>query len=103
MLQPLDGPSKQGLLSSVGITTVVEVKVGVEPFDERKVITMQSIDGKFYVYFADQGVVPNAATVIANGFIQVKNAKESYEASYTQKVYVLAVTGTVNIRIAERA
>jgi|TARA_R110000851_G_scaffold293070_3_gene447634 hypothetical protein len=102
MLQPLDGPSKSFKLSSVGVTTPVEVFATGSAFPERKVITLQS-DGKFYIYFADEGEVPNAATVSANGFIQYKNAKESYEASGSQAVFVLAVTGTVDIRGTERA
>ena len=102
MLQPLDGPSKPFKLSSVGVVTPVEVFASGSSFPERKVITLQS-DGKFYIYFADEGETPSAATVAANGFIQYKNAKESYEASGSQAVFVLAVTGTVDIRGAERA
>jgi len=102
MLQPLDGPSKQFKLSGVGIVTPVEVYASGSAFAERKVITLQS-DSKFYIYFADEGEVPNAATVSANGFIQYKNAKESYEATGSQAVFVLSFTGTVDIRGAERA
>lgn len=103
MILPLDGPSKQGLLSSVGTVTPVEVKVGASAFSERKVITLQSDDGKFYVYFADAGETPSAATVAANGFIQFKDQKESYEAGDEQVVFVLSVSGTIDIRLAERA
>jgi hypothetical protein len=102
MLQPLDGPSKSFKLSSVGTVTPVEVFATGSAFAERKVITLQS-DGKFYIYFADEGEVPDAATVSANGFIQYKDAKESYEASGSQAVFVLAVSGTVDIRGTERA
>ncbi len=102
MLQPLDGPSKQFKLSSVGTATPIEVKAGVSSFGERKVVTLQG-NGKFYIYFADEGEVPNAATVSANGFWQGKNSKESYEASGSQAIYVLAFTGTVDIVGAERA
>ena len=42
MLQPLDGPSKHGKLSGVTDSTPVEVKVGANPYEERKAITMQS-------------------------------------------------------------
>lgn len=102
MLQPLDGPSKQFKLAAVGVVTPVEVFASGSAFSERKILTLQS-DGKFYVYFADEGETPNAATVAANGFIQYKNAKESYEATGSQAVFVLAVTGTVDVRGAERA
>ena len=102
MLLPLDGPSKQFVLSSVGTTTPVEVKAGASAFSERKVITLQG-DGRFYIYFADEGETPTNTDVSTKGFTQYKDAKESYEAAGSQVVYVLAVTGTVNIRGAERA
>lgn len=101
MIQPLDGPSKQGTLSSVGTVTPVEVKVDASAFEGRQVITLQG-NGRFYVYFADDGVVPSAANVSTDGFLQFRNAKETYEASASQAVYVLAVTGTVDIKVAER-
>jgi len=108
MLRSLDGPAKSGKLTSVGIATPVEVKVGASAFEDRKVITMQSTKkdtpnyGDFYVYFADEGETPSAATVIANGQLQSKNAKESYEAGPSQVIYVLADSGTISIRITER-
>jgi hypothetical protein len=102
MLQPLDGPSKQFILSAVTTTTPVEVKAGASAFPERKVITLQA-DGKFYIYFADEGEIPSAVDITSKGFIQYKNSKESYEAAGSQVVFVLAETGTVNIRGAERA
>jgi len=102
MILPLDGPSKSFKLSAVGTATPVEVKAGGSSFAERKVITLQG-DASFYVYFADEAETPNAATVSANGFIQYKNAKESYEATGAQIVFVLAVSGTVDVRGAERA
>jgi hypothetical protein len=102
MLSPLDGPSKQGSLS-VGTATPVIAKVGASSFSDRKVITLQSSDNKFYVYFADSGETPNAATVAANGFIQFKDQKESYEAGEQQIVYLLSASGTINIKIAERS
>lgn len=101
MYQPLDGPAKQGKLTAVGTATPVEAIVGGSAFTGRQVITLQG-NGKFYVYFADEGVVPNAATVSADGFLQFKDAKETYEAGSQQAVYVLAVSGTVDIIIAER-
>ena len=101
MLQPLDGTSKQASLS-VDTVTVLEIKAGASAFTERKVITVQPTDGKVYIYFGDEGVVPNAATVAADGFIQTKS-KESYEATGSQVVYILAVSGTVDVRFAERA
>lgn len=102
MLRELNGPSKQFKLSAVGTTIPVEVKAGSSALEERIVVTLQG-DAKFYVYFADDGEIPSAATIIANGFIQYKNAKESYGATTSQVLFVLSETGTVNIRGAERA
>ena len=103
MLQPLDGPSTQGTLSSVGTVTVVEAIVGGSAFPERKVVTLQGV-GRFYVYFGDLTVgAPSAATVSSDGFLVFKNAQVTYEATNQQPIYVLAVTGTVDIKIAERA
>jgi len=107
MLQPLDGPSKSGKLSAVTATTPVEVKAGASAFNGRKVVTLQNSKedtnrGSFYVYFADEGETPTQANVEDNGFVQEKNVKESYEASSSQTVWVMAVSGTVDIRFAER-
>jgi hypothetical protein len=101
MLLPLDGPSKSFVIA-VTDAAVSEVKAGASVFEERKVITLQG-DGKFYVYFADEGETPTTTDVSTKGFIQYKNAKESYEAAGSQAVYILADTGTVNVRGTERA
>ena len=102
MLQPLDGPSKQYTLS-ITTATAVEIKDGANPvLEERKVITLQG-DGRFYVYFADEDQTPNAATVAADGFLQYRNAKETYEASSTQAVFIVAASGTVDVKVAERS
>lgn len=102
MFQPLDGPSIQGKLTAVDTITAVEAKVGASPLVDRSVVTMQP-DGDMKVYFAEDGVVPSAATVLANGFDHYKNTKESYEAGPKQKIYVLAKSGTINVIVAERA
>jgi hypothetical protein len=99
--QALDGPSKMFLLSSVGTVTPIEVKEGASAFVERKVLTLEG-DAKFYVYLADEGETPSAGDVSSMGFLSY-GPRESWEASGSQAVFVLAVTGTVNIRGAERA
>lgn len=101
MYQPLDGPSAQIKITSVGTVTPVEVKVGGSALTERKVITLQP-SGNMKVYFSD-GTTPSAATVLANGLDHYKNAKESYEAGDQQKVFVLAATGTIDVIVVERA
>jgi hypothetical protein len=101
MLEALDGPSIQGKIT-VTDAAVSEAKVGVSSFDDRKVLTLEG-NGRFYVYFANEGEVPSAATVADQGFLHYRNTKETYEASETQIVFLLAVTGSVDIKIAERA
>ena len=90
MLQPLDGPSVQDTLAVT--TTEVEAKVGASPFEERKVVTLQA-DGKLLVTF-ESG---------QPGFTLAKNGIYTFEAAYSQPVYIKAVSGTVNVVIAERA
>lgn len=102
MLQPLDGPSKQGKLSSIDTITAVEAKVGASAFEDRKVVTLQP-NGNMKVYFADDGETPSAATVLANGLDHYKNAKESYEAGAKQKIFILAASGTIDVVVVERA
>lgn len=101
-LYPLDGPATQDTIS-VNSSTVQEAKVGGSAFEDRKVVTLQPVDGKIYVYFGDGVSTPSSATVIADGFIQYKNEKCSYEATHRQAIFILSVSGTVNVKIAERA
>jgi len=101
MLLPLDGPSAQIKITSVGTVTPIEVKVGASALSERKVITMQP-SGNMKVYFSD-GTTPSAATILANGLDHYKNTKETYEAGDSQKVFVLASSGTIDVVVVERA
>ena len=90
-LLPLDGPSEQGTLS---VTTSEQVvKVGASNLEERKVVTIQPTDGKVYVSFKT-GVT---------GFIVYKNQLVTFEASDKQDIFIKSVSGTVNVKIAERA
>jgi hypothetical protein len=101
MIEALDGPSKQFVIS-VDDVTPLEVKDGASTFSDRKAITMQG-DARFYVYFCNEGEVPTATDISSKGFRQFKLAKETYEAGEFQAIYVLSVSGTCNIRVAERA
>lgn len=100
MFQPLDGPAKQFTMS-VNTTTPQEVKV-TTALEDRQVVTIQPTDGKIWVYFGD-GSTPLAATIVANGFPQVKNSFRSYEAGPRQPLWILSQSGTVTVKIAERA
>lgn len=103
MYLPLDGPSVQDAFS-VTTATVKLVIVGGSALDERKAVTLQPTNGNIYLYFGDASVAaPSAATVIAKGFLIYSGNKESYEASGTQPIYIVAATATTNVIIAERA
>lgn len=97
----LDGPSKQGQ-QNVTSAAVFRVKLGTTEFSDREVVTIYPIDGKIWVFFADEGVVPTASDVKSKGFPQPKNSMRTYEATYTQLIYIIADTGTVDVRYAER-
>ena len=99
---PLDGPSLQGQ-QDVTDSVVFRVRVGSSELDQRKVVTIQPLDGLIWVYFGDNSTVPSAATVKASGFTQPRGSIRSYEASTSQEIYVVSDTGTVDIRFAERA
>lgn len=94
MLLPLDGPSLQ---TSVAVsTTTVQAKVGASPLSERKVVTIQPIDGVIYIGF----VTPVSTSM---GFYVAKRQIISLEASESQSIYMIAASGTVNVIVAERA
>lgn len=104
MIQALDGPAIQFVLSSVSDTVPVKAQADQNTaFSERQVVTLQSADGKFYVYFADTGEVPTATDVSTKGFTHPKSAIRSYEAGPLQTIYVMAVSSTINIQGAERS
>lgn len=94
MLQPLDGP---GVYKSQSVTTSpVEVKVGGSALSERKVITIQPTDGSVW-YGYDNSVTSNSGTKIFKGqWIQL-------EASDSLPVWLVADSGTVDVRITEVA
>jgi hypothetical protein len=102
MFQPLDGPSKQGSIS-VNASTPQRVKVDTNELADRKVVTIQPLDGKLWVYFGEEGVTPTASDLQTKGFYHAKRSKESYEAGQRQQIWILAQAGTVDVRFAERA
>ena len=103
IVRPLIGPSAQTTLT-VNSSTVQEVKVGVTALASRKLATLQPVSGKIYIYFgADGAGAPSPATVIADGAIIFKNAKETFEAGPLQPIYILAVSGLVDVKVIERA
>lgn len=101
MYSSLDGPTKSGVLTNVSASVPVEVRAGATAFEARQVVTLQG-DGRFYVYLPDDNETVTQANVAARGFTQFRNAKETYGAAFGQRVFVMAVSGTVNVRFAER-
>lgn len=102
MFKPLDGPATQGQ-QNVTASVVFEVKKNAQALAERQVVTLYPIDGQIWVYFGDdQASIPNAATVKAEGFPQYKDSMRSYEAGADQPMYIVADTGTVDVRYSER-
>ena len=101
MFLPLDGPALQDQ-ESVTSLAVFRVRSGVAELDDRDVVTIMPLDGKIWVYFGDGTTTPNAATVKSKGFPQFKNTLRTYEASARQEIYIVADTGTVDVRFAER-
>lgn len=99
---PLDGPSLQGQ-QNVTDSTVFRVRVGSTELEERKVVTIQPLDGLIWVYFGDNSTTPSAANVKDLGFSQPRGSIRTYEASASQEIYVVSETGTVDVRFVERA
>jgi len=99
--QELDGPAKEDLVS-IGAVTPVRVKIGSVELSGRKVITIQPVTGPCRLYFADDQEVPSASTVLNKGFRIPKTSIKTFEASDTQWVYLISVTGTIDVIIAER-
>lgn len=101
MFLPLDGPSLQDQ-ESVTDSTVFRVKSGSSELAGRDVVSIQPLDGKIWVFFGDGSTVPSASDVKNKGFPQPKNSFRTYEATETQEIYIVADTGTVDVRFAER-
>ena len=93
MLLPLDGP---GIGTALSVTTTAqEVKVGGSPLAERKVVTIQPLDGDIY-YGYDSGTL-NSTT----GTLVYQGQLLHIEAGESLPIYIVAGTGTVDVRITE--
>lgn len=93
MLLPLDGP---GEYTAISVTdTAQEVKVGASVLEERKVITLQPIDGAIYYGYSNTVTSTTGTKIFKGQWIQL-------EASDRLPVWVVAATGeTVDTRITE--
>jgi hypothetical protein len=94
MFEPLNGP---GVYANKSVTTTpVEVKVGTNKLEDRKVVTIQPLDGVVYFGY-DSSVTSSTGTKI------FKNQIYPLEATDALDVYIVTASGTVNCRITEVA
>lgn len=93
MIFPLDGPA---VYKAISVTdTAQEVKVGANPLEERKVITIQPTDGIVYYGYSNSVTAANGTKIYKNQWLQL-------EAADTLLIYLIADTGvTVDVRITE--
>lgn len=92
MISALDGPA---LSSSQSISTSVEVKVGGSALDERKMISIQPLDGDVFISY-------NTPATSANSFMKVFQGQYvELERSDSLAVYIVADVGTVETLIGE--
>lgn len=94
MFLQLDGPATYGALSVT--TTPAELKVGGSVLDERKVVTLQPLDDD--VYFGYDNSVSSTT-----GIKVFKGQHFPLEAGPELTVYIVAASGTVDVRISEVA
>ena len=93
MYIPLNGPADQGALSVT--TTPVEVKVGVSALSERTMVTIQPLDGDVYLGYNSGTLTSSTGTKIFKGqYFPI-------EATDKLPVYIVAASGSIDVRITE--
>lgn len=93
-LLPLDGPA---LNSNMPVTTIAApIRVGLSNLSERKVVTIQPLDGDIYFGYSS-GVTTSTGTKIFQGQFF------PFEAGEELDIWVICATGTVDCRITEVA
>lgn len=101
MYEPLDGPSAQ-LKVTLSSGTALEVKVGSQTLEDRKVVSIQP-NQDIKVYFGDGVNIPSASTVVNNGLDHYRNQLSTYEAGARQPVFIAISSGSASVVIIERA
>ena len=89
---PLNGPALYGAITVT--TTPQLIKVGADNLEDRKVITIQAIDGDVYFGY-DNSVDHTTGTLINEG------QYFPLEATNQLDVYIVCETGTIDVRITE--
>lgn len=92
MYQTINGPGVQGALSVS--TTAIEVKVGGTALDQRILISIQPLDGVIYYGYTDSVSASTGTKVFKGQYF-------SLEATDQATVYLIAASGTVDVRITE--
>lgn len=84
-----------GVSTSISLSASQELKVGASVLTDRKLVTMQPLDGELWVSHSSPATSSNA-------FLKVfKNQYAELERSDTVSVYIAPVTGTVTTLIGE--
>ena len=93
MFLPLDGPGTHGALSVTDSPS--ELKVGASPFSERKVVTIQPLDGPIYFGYTNTVSSTTGTKVFQGQYFPL-------EAGESLNVWLVAEAGeTVDVRITE--
>jgi hypothetical protein len=95
MLQSLNGPAEYGALS-VGSVTPIEVKVQATYLDDRKLITIQPLNGDVYYGYTNAVTISTGTKIFSQQFFPL-------ETGFDLKIWLISVSGTVDVRITEVA
>jgi hypothetical protein len=95
MFMPLDGPSSQDLIT-ISDSSQTEIKVGASVLSERKVVTIQPFGGDIRVFFV-------SGLDLDHGLLIKNKEKATFEASDSQDLYMISVSGTIDVVVIERA
>lgn len=94
MFEALDGPAVYGNLSVT--TSAQEVKVGASTLQDRKFVTIQPLDGDVYFGYSNSVTTSNGTKIYRDQVFPI-------EAGEALEVWVIADSGTVDVRITEVA
>lgn len=90
----INGPAENAALAVT--TTAVVLRAGGSNLENRKVISMQPIDGDVYYGFSN-------SVTSSTGIKVFQGEKFFLECADTLDIYIVADTGTVDTRIGEYA
>lgn len=91
MYQPLDGPAVYGNISVT--TSAAELKVGGSTYEDRKVLSIQPIDGDIFVGYDSSVTTSNGIKIFQGQYVELERGE-------LLPVYAIAAS-TVDVRISE--